>query len=334
MLEFELSRRKLLRLGFLAGLSGLLGCGIGRPRPQLTSAPETLPKKWRRALPAPWRYKPIEPFSGVNPFAESISNGTDLLALGDGWLSELSQELLQPIGLASFRDRFDFQAVNFLNGLGPEMASRVLPVWVSPWVLVFRNGNEWISRARETWDVLLDQGLKGFVVLPQSPRLIMSIADQIDRPDSLRELRGQAIAADDRYSLNWILEGKARVAVLPLHKCLSILRMDPRLSIALPQTGAPLHWTVLVHTASSKHLVSPELIEAAWEPSMSMHLLANGWIPPLPHKQLHDLMKALPSSYQSIVLPAREVWSRCWSFPRLNDLEKKRLIQRWNISIP
>ena len=51
---------------------------------------------------------------------------------------------------------------------------------------------------------------------------------------------------DDRNSLNWILAGKARVAILPLYRCFRSLSKDPRLSFALPSSGAPLHWTVLV----------------------------------------------------------------------------------------
>ncbi len=335
MIQFELPRRDFLRLGLLVGVStGLGACGLASSKPFLRATTETLPDRWRRDLPRPWRFKALSSTSGQEPFSNALLNGTDLLALGDGWLSYLPTDLLKPINVPLLRSRMDYQVQMFLESLGVEMARRVLPVGVSPWVLLFRNGERWLPDARINWDVLLAEELKGLVVLPQSPRVIISIANKIERPDALRKLRKQAVAVDDRYALNWILEGKARVALLPLQRCLSILRVDPRMSIALPQIGTPLNWTVLVRPSNSKHPLPTSWIEDAWEPPLMAHLMATGWLPPLPHDELRKNMKEIPRAYQELVLPPKDVWSRCWSLSTLNRSQQETLSQLWVQSTP
>ncbi len=331
----ELGRRELLRLGLFAGLIGLAGCGRGSEAPLLRATPETLPKKWRRILPKPWSYKPLNADLGREPFSSALEQGADLLALGDGWLASLPEQELQPIDAAALKDRLDdLQARTFMASLGPALHSRVLPVGVSPWVLLFRQGDPWLSQARSSWQVLLDPALKGRVVLPQSPRLLMALAERMEVPDGLRLLRTQAYASDDRQGLNWLTQGKARVAVLPLQHCMHSLRRDPRLSVVLPNSGAPLNWTVLVRSALTREPLPQSWVKQSWDKPLLGQLLAGGWIPPLPRAELHRALGTIPKAYQSIVLPSQEVWSRCWSLPPLTATQQVELEQRWSQSTP
>ena len=333
--EREIGRRELLRLGLLVGLVGLTGCARGSASPLLRATPETLPKKWRRILPKPWSYKPLDTDLGSQPFGSALEQGADLLALGDGWLASLPVKELQSINAAALQDRFDdVQARSFMASLGPALGSRVLPVGVSPWVLLFRQGDHWLSQARSSWQVLLDPALKGRVVLPQSPRLVMALAERMEVPDGLRLLRTQAYASDDRQALNWLIQGNARVAVLPLQRCLNSLRRDPRLSVVLPNSGAPLNWTVLVRSAMTREPIPQSWVEQSWQQPLLGQLLAGGWIPPLPRAELHIALATIPKSYQSIVLPSQEVWSRCWSLPPLTSAQQVELDQLWHQSTP
>ena len=330
----QLGRRELLKLGLMAGLMGLASCGRASAAPLLRATPETLPKKWRRSLPVPWSYQPIEVDAGSNPFIAALEQGNDLLALGDGWLTSLPAKTLQRIEAPGLQDRLDGQARAFEASLGPALQSRVLPVGVSPWVLLFRQGDPWALQARSGWQVLLDPALKGRVVLPQSPRLVMSLAERMQVADGLRQLRAQAYTFDDRQGLNWLIQGKARVAVLPLQRCLPSLRRDPRLSVVLPNSGAPLNWTVLVRSALTREPLPEQWVEQSWQEPLLGQLLAGGWIPPLPRAELRFALRAIPKAYRSIVLPSKEVWSRCWSLPVLTAVQQIELDQRWSQSTP
>ena len=224
-------RRELIQLGILLSIPTLTGCGKLSIQPILRSSEETLPNSFARLLPEPWLIKPLKVKSNFAKDQLTIPPNSDLIAIGDGWISELEKESLQPISEERISTRFDYQTKEFLKGFGPELALRLFPIGVSPWVMLFRNGEPWASSAKEGWNVLLDPDLRGRVVLPSSPRFVMSIANKIDEPDALRKLRIQALTFDDRNSLNWILSGKARVVILPLIRCFSSLIRDPRIII-------------------------------------------------------------------------------------------------------
>jgi putative spermidine/putrescine transport system substrate-binding protein len=329
-----LGRRDLLQLGLAAGLGLIGGCARGQVEPLLQAAPETLPPLWRRRLPRPWRFRPLEVPPASSRAALRIAPSADLLACGDGWLPAFLDEALQPVDAAPLQGRLGGQAGRFLDALGPLGAARVLPVGVSPWVMLLR-GSEWLGGAAERgWDVLLDPGLRGQVVLPASPRMVVELADRLDQPESLGRLRRAALAFDDRQALNWLLQGRARVAVLPLQRCVPSLRRDPRLHAVLPRGGAPLHWTLLLRPATSREPLPQAWVEAAWQPPLLGQLLARGWRPPLPPSQLQAQARVIPGSLRSLVLPPQPVWERCWSLPPLDDAARAQLSRRWRQAAP
>ncbi len=335
MATFKLGRREFLRLGLVSGLAGLTGCARGDASPELSATAETLPKELVRALPRPWHFRKIEINQGSDSLIKELKQGSDLLALGDGWLKTLPHELLQPVSASgTLEQRLDIKAKDFINSLGPELSEKVFPIGVSPWVMVFRNGGPWLTRARSAWDVLLEPGLKGEVILPKSPRIVISLANRMKSPHALRDLRNQALAFDDQNGLNWLLNGQARVAVLPLQRCLRSIIRDQRFSAVLPVRGAPLNWTLLVRPASTNEPLPHSWLEEAWQmPALGL-LLAGGWIPPLRQSELEKAAKFIPASYQSILLPSEELWSNCWSLPPLNSSDRKELLSLWVESIP
>ena len=79
----------------------------------------------------------------------------DLLALNDGWLPALPPDQLQLIQAPPLQQQLGVQARRFLEQQGEQRAGSLLPVGVSPWVMLFRNGTEWAEAARAGWDVLL-----------------------------------------------------------------------------------------------------------------------------------------------------------------------------------
>jgi len=327
-------RREFVRLTFLASLFGLAACGRETEKPILCASSETLPNELIRTLPESWLFKPLKSQVEIEANELLLSQKPDLLAIGDGWVLEIQENLLQPIEADDFLPRLSKQAEDFLSNLGPELSSRVFPIGVSPWVMLFRNGQDLVDRGNQGWDVLLDSELTGQVVLPESPRLVMSIAERIDDLDGLRKLRRQALTFDDRNGLNWVLSGQARVAVLPLFHCFGDLSRDPRLSISLPMSGTPLNWTLLVRPTKNKASLPFKWIEETWEMPLLAKLLARGWIPPLPNVELLKASNYISNKHKSIVLPPDSFWLNSWSLYPMSTFEIDRLNNLWKESTP
>tara|TARA_B100000700_G_scaffold327739_2_gene443240 strand:+ start:262 stop:1269 length:1008 start_codon:yes stop_codon:yes gene_type:complete len=335
MRNLYFGRRKFLSISLLATLVGLSGCGFSRNRRTLYAFIDSLPKELIRELPSHWQYKTLENNLSVETVDfRSKEFATDMLAIGDGWLGAFQPEDFLSLEADELFSRLNNQAGKFLNALEDGYQKKILPIGVSPWVMVFRNSDTLIDKAKESWEVLLDPALKDQIILPNSPRLLISLVDKIRAPDRLQELRLQAKTFDDRNSLNWLLSGRAKVAVLPLQRCMSSLIRDPRLNVALPEEGAPLNWTLLMRPFSSQNATPLSWIEECWQFPVKDKLLAKGWIPPIDYSEFSRGPNFLVKRYQSTLLPSERVWERCWSLPPLNQSQIKKLGKRWTDSIP
>ena len=200
--------------------------------------------------------------------------------------------------------------------------------------MLFRGEPAIKNQVANSWEVLLDPELKGNVLLPSSPRLVMSLAAHMQPPDALRQLRQAAISFDDRHALNWLLQGDAKVAVLPLQRCMEAILRDQRLHAVLPAQGAPLNWTLMLRPSSSKEPVPQDWVKKAWEEPLLSRLLSAGWVPPLDRSQLTSAMSRVPKRLRSLVLPSNEVWRRCWNLAPLDPSEQDALTVKWKASTP
>ncbi len=329
----ELNRRKFLQLVLLIGAGALASCSR-KENAYLIATEGTLPKSWLKVLPTPWSFKSIKVDKLEKTYKNSLTNSADLIALGDGWLNSFEANNLSKINNPDLTLNLDYQAKFFLDLHKRSLANCLLPVGVSPWVMLFRNGDPWLTEAREKWDILLDPRLEGKIVFPKSPRLIMSIADQIGNGNDLKQLRTQALTLDDQNASNWILSGEARVALLPMQQCMKSINRDPRLRIALPRMGSPLHWTILIRPKSGLEPLPESWVRKTWELPLMGKLLSEGWIPPLPHRNIKKTLEINGQSYYSKFLPQEEVWSNCWSLEKLDSSKQQQLELRWQNSAP
>ena len=323
-------RRQLLQMIGGAGLLSLAGCRSGGAQPRLLAPAGVLPKTWTMELPPPWQLTTAKALD-QGPLADAVQ--MDLLACTDGWLDMLSAVALQPIAAAPLRNQLDAVALRFLEDLGP-LASLVLPIGVSPWVLLVRRSPVVDAMKGLGWQMLLDPQLKDQIVMPASPRLVIDLADRLGQPDALKRLRGQVLTFDDRQAVNWLLKGSATVVILPLQRCVSVLRRDPRMDVILPAQGAPLHWTLLARPEDTREPLPQGWVEQAWRAPLRRRLLQDGWRAPLPMAVLDADRLQLPERWRSLVLPPADVWNRCWSLPPLNPEQRVSLGKRWRASAP
>ena len=336
-------RRRLLKFGLGAGAGLLLPALLAACRrgegPVVLAAKGAMPLPWLEALPAGWSQVLLEGSAAVlealEPAQVNRRPGLALASLPDGWASELPLERLQPFAEPRLIERLAAAAQPVSRLYRPEGQPVLAFPWAfSPWVMVFRRQPELAERARgaEGWAVLADPALKKQLVLPSSPRLSIELCS--GDLAKLQVLRAQARAFDDVNALNLLLTGEAAAAVVPLQRLIPLLRRDQRLEVVLPAGGAPLTWQLLLRPAAAKAAPPLEWLGAVLEPSLLVKLLAGGWVPPLPRRELEPALARLPRTLSRLLLPPDAVLQRCWSLPPLSPERRLALQILWDAAAP
>ena len=327
-----LGRRQLLQLAAIGGLGLLAGCrGQGG---RLLACRGELPAAWSARLPRPWQSELLD-----TPEAVIAARGrASLLQLGDGWATDLPRSSFEPIGTPELLARLAPQAGPVSRLFAPEGAPILAFPWsCNPWVLLLRDRPDLQRRRDEGWNLLLDPSLRRKLVLPSSPRIAMALVD--GDPERLRQLRRNVLAHDDRHGLSLLLSGAAEALVLPRPRVVPLLRRDPRLSAILPDSGAPLSWSLLLRPAASPTAPEPAREPLEWlalvlEPPLLPQLLSGGWVPPLPRPQLERAVAPFPPALATLLLPPALVLERCRDLPPLTAAERSGLQALWDAAAP
>ena len=238
-----LSRRHLLQLASLGGTAlaagSLAGCRQGAEAGRLLTVRGQLPPAWLKALPTAWRSQLLEDPAELLEQLKRSGDLPSLSSLGDGWVQQLPDGLLQPIEASALLDELDpmAQAPSRLFA-GPDAPVKAFPWAFGTWVILLRNRPDLLRRQSEGWSLLLDPGLRQRLVLPASPRLLLELArrqlglapggEDPRLVEQLRRLHGQAISLDERQGLNFLLAGDADAAVVTSQRALPLLQRDPR----------------------------------------------------------------------------------------------------------
>ncbi len=338
-LPFRLSRRQLLRGGLAAAAllplaASLGGCRGGRSA-ELLSAGGELPALWLQRLPDGWRNRSLaDPAAVLRRLPEA-----QLVALGDGWATSAPRPW-RPLEAPALLARLDgwAQPVARLWAADAAAPAVAFPWAFSPWVLALRSRPDLAARSAEGWALLLDPSLRRRLVLPSSPRVCIELMNR--DASRIAALRRHALAHDDRDGLNLLLAGQADAAVLPLRRLIPLLRRDQRLSVVLPESGAPLSWQLLLRPPAAGSGPGADAaalqtwMELALQPPLLAALLQGGWVPPLPRHQLEPLLRVMPAAQAALLLPQPAVLERCWSLPPLTPAQQLALQTVWDVSEP
>ncbi len=329
----KFGRREFLKYGFISSLFLLSGCSKSQKKLALRGFSNSFPSEFVNSLSTSWEFFPIKDIE-LKKFSynSTLQEKTDLLVLNDGWISELDINSLQEIKADNIRNNFSKQTISFLDGLGEDYKKKILPLAVSPWVILFRNEDSLALENKNSWEVIFSRSLANQMVFPNSPYLLISIAQKIDLVNDLSKIKSQAKSYDDRNALNWVVSGKANAAVLPLSSCVNALIEDPRLSVVLPQEGSPLNWTVLAYPSLASEPFPTDWFESIWGSTYLRRVISKGFLPPTVLSDLRRRNINVPKRFQSIFIPEEIVWEKCWSLPILSFLEKKDLALNWNNS--
>ena len=330
---YELGRRDFIKYGLISSFALLSGCSISEEKLVLRGVVNTFPSELIDSLSSSWEFVPITNIELKEfPYQSALNEKTDLLVLNDGWIFDLPYRSLREIQADNIRARFSMETNNFLDGLGENYENKILPLAVSPWVILFRNEDSLDLQNKNSWEVIFSSSLVDQIVFPNSPYLLISIAQRMGLSNDFSKFKSQAKSFDDRNALNWVTSGRALAALLPLSSCVESLFKDPRLSVLLPKEGSPLNWTVIASSNLSKESFPSDSFDLFWGPTYSKRLIRKGFFPPTSFSEFRRKNINISRKYQSILFPNESVWNKCWSLPLLSVEDEKNLALNWNNS--
>ena len=263
---------------------------------------------------------------------ETKFENLDFLIVNDGWISNLQIDQFREFN-KSLLSMLDEKAINYLNLFENSYKHRLFPIGVIPYALVIKNNRDFKITSKQSWDFLLNPDLKGKLILPNSSRLIISIAKKLNTKNSLTKLIKQVKVYDDINSLDWLVNSDARVAIIPSYLSKKYLKVDPRLSIIYPDSGVPLIWNFLLINSKNNEEFISKFINSLSSVKVRNKLISEGWF--IPFRESHGFNDLKNTSKKSLRIKniSKECWKNSWSFTPLSLKEKKDLETFWSRSL-
>ena len=331
MLKKYSTRRQFLNYGKLSLLFLLNSCSNSSKKISISLQSSFYPKSFKDTLPKSWRQESIN-FSNLDlEINKNKLFNTEFILINDGWINSLNFESFQNINNLFPNDKLNDKAKDCLKNFKENQSIKLFPIGIVPYAVIIKNNKDLIHNATNSWDFLLSEKLKGKIIFPKSPRIIMSISKKISAKDSLSKLKGQAMLFDDQNSINWLLNSHANVAIIPYSQCVKYLKVDSRLSIVFPNKGVPLIWNFLLSKSKIYNQILIDWIKSLENRTTIDQLVNQGWY--LPFNNEYSQSKYFINSKNNNFGPSKLCWENSWSFFPLNNKEKFNLENLWNQSL-
>ena len=322
------TRRQFFNLAKLSFLFLLNSCSNSLKKIKISFQTSFYPQSFKDTLPEILKQENIN-FSKLNLEKNKIKlSKSDLILINDGWLRSINLEDYQNINHLFLNDLLDDRSQDLLNSFKEYHRDKLFPIGVIPYGVMIKNNKDLIYDASKSWDFLLDEKLKGKIIFPQSPRIMISISKKISEKISLNKLKSQAMLFDDKNSINWLINSHASVAIVPLSLCEKYLRVDSRLSMVFPNNGVPLIWNFLLTKSKVNKRIILNWIKSLEKRSTIDALANQGWY--LPFKNEYSQSKYNIKVVNNSDVPSKKCWENSWSLPPLNNEEKLNLENLWN----
>ena len=284
-------------------------------------------------MPASWQKENINFSKLIFEKNKKKLSYSDLILVNDGWINSINFESFQNINNLFENDKLNKRSKDFLNSFKEYQSSKLFPIGVVPYAVIIKNNKDLLYDARKSWDFLLFEKLKGKIIFPQSPRIVMSISKKISAKNSLDKLEKQAMYYEDQNSLNRLINSNASVAIIPYTLSIKYLNFDSRLSMIFPKNGVPLIWSFLLSKSKINDAMLIDWIDSLESRANIDKLVNQGWY--LPFKNQYSQSKFNIKTYKDNSGPSKICWENSWSLSPVNNKEKFILENLWkNSSTP
>ncbi len=324
------TRREFLNCSKLSLLFLLNSCSNPSNNLKIALQNSFYPKSFKDTIPKDWKQEKLN-FENIKLQKNSskIFN-SDFMLINDGWITSINFAEFEKINEYQLMENLDKRSIDYLGSFNQNQRSKLFPIGVVPYTIVIKNNKELLNSARNSWDFLLSKKLMGKIIFPQSPRIMLSIAEKINSSNSLKKLKNQAMVFDDKNMLNWLINSDACVAIVPYSLCSKYLKIDPRLSLVFPSQGVPLMWHFILSRSNLKNKLLIEWIKSLENKLIVDKLVSEGWYLPFSSDYLQSKYK---SEIHYISGPSKKCWDNSWSFPLLTNEQKINLENYWNESL-
>ena len=288
------------------------------------------PESFKNVLPKFWDKENIDFIEIYNPNNVNKYRKLDYLLVNDGWLNKLKIDDFKDFDEELFY-KLNEKSKNLLVTYEKNISKKLFPIGVIPYGVVIKNNSDILDIASESWDFLLLKDLKNKTILPNSPRIVFSLAEKIDDPKALNKLIDQQNIYDDKNALDWLINSKAIVAVMPYFMCKKILSFDSRLSLVFPRKGVPLMWQFIMCKSNSNQRSLIEWIETLNDFKVQKKLSNEGWYSTFKYEYMKDLQSSKDDIKNSG--PSYECWQNSWSLSPLSKRDKNKIELLWKTSL-
>ena len=329
MFEKYSSRREFIKYIFISFLLFLNSCRNVSKKVKIALQNSFYPDDFKSAIPKNWQKNNFN-FVNINEEKklDSILE-SDFTLINDGWINNINFNEFKKINDSYFLEKLDRRSRNFLNTFEENKRNKLFPIGVVPFAIIIKNNKDLINSARESWDFLLSKRLSKKIIFPESPRIMISIAEKINSSNTMAKLKRQAKLFDDQNALNWLINSDSCVAIVPYSLCSKYLKIDSRLSVVFPNQGVPLMWHFALNRSNLNTEILLDWIKSLESKSIVDKLANQGWHLPFINYYSQSKYKF---EITGISGPSEQSWANSWSFPTLTNEQKINFENTWNNS--
>ena len=325
MINNFLSRRKFLNVLKLSFLFFLSSCRNFSKKVNIALHKHLYPLQFLDVIPNSWNQKNFSLIDSSKNLNFKDFKNIDLLIINDGWLNKVNFDDFEKIN-TSLLSKLNKRSKIYLNNYDQSTQSKLLPIGINPYAVIIKNNKKYQIDNNDSWEFLFSNDLKGKIVLPKSPRIVLSIMKKIKNTDLIDKIAMQDFIYDDRNALDLLVNTDAVMAITPFSLSQKYIKIDSRLSILFPNDGVPLLWNF----AMIKSSLDPEefntWIDFLSQPKTANRLAKAGWYLPfetdIMNKFFNDNITQI-SNYNGN--PSKQCWDNSWSFSPLSSSEKSDL---------
>ena len=321
----QLTRKKFLDIAKLSVLFLLTSCnGLSR-KISIGLYKNFLPVSFINLLPKNWKKENLN-------YKEDNSNknfrNKDLILINDGWLSRVDLKVFDDIS-EPLMNYLDERSKYYLSNWPLFERKKLYPIGVIPYAVIIKNNERYKITNKNNWDFLLSKDLIGKMILPNSPRILISIAERINNKNAMKAIFNQGNIYDDINAIDWLINTDAVLAILPLTICEKYLKIDSRLSIVFPNQGVPLMWNFLLINNNFNQALLLNWIDKLIERNLINKLIKDGLYLPFNNEYAQSKYKYSSKSARLVNRPSEECWRNSWSFNSLKESEKVEFEKIW-----